>query len=118
MKIIIEKIIKPWGYEQIIEINKKYLLKKLFMKKNNRCSLQYHNKKRETIYVLSGKLRIYIGKKKEKLKSKIYEKGSSITIQPKVIHRMKALTDCLYLEASTPQNKDVVRLSDDYKRVI
>tara|TARA_Y100000590_G_scaffold463615_2_gene630832 strand:- start:293 stop:637 length:345 start_codon:yes stop_codon:yes gene_type:complete len=112
-----KKIIKPWGYEEIIEINKKYLLKKLFMKKNHRCSLQYHNKKKETIYVISGKLKIYIGKKQNNLKSKIYKKGSSITIKPKIIHRMQAVTNCLYLEASTPQNLDVVRLSDDYKRV-
>ena len=55
-----KKIIKPWGYEQIIEINNKYLLKKLYMKKNHRCSLQFHKKKKETIYVLNGKLRIYI----------------------------------------------------------
>ena len=112
-----KKIIKPWGYEKIIEINKKYLLKKLFMKKNHRCSLQFHKKKKETIYILSGKLRIYLGKNKNKLNSKIYKSGNNITIKPKIIHRMKAITNCLYLEASTPQNKDVVRLSDDYKRV-
>ncbi len=112
-----KKIIKPWGFEQIIEINKKYLLKKLFMKKNHRCSLQFHNKKKETIYIISGKLKIYIGKKQNKLKSKIFKKGSSITINPKIIHRMQAITNCLYLEASTPQNSDVVRLSDDYRRV-
>ena len=51
-----------------------------------------------------------------KLKSKIFKKGSNITIEPKVIHRMQAVTNCLYLEASTPQNSDVVRLSDDYNR--
>ena len=26
-------------------------------------------------------------------------------------------TDCFYLEASTPQLKDVVRIEDDYKRL-
>ena len=52
---------KPWGSETVIEINKKYLLKKLHMKKNHRCSLQFHNLKKETIYVLKGKLKITIG---------------------------------------------------------
>ena len=33
-----------------------------------------------------------------------------------MIHRMQAINDCVYLEASTPQIKDVVRLSDDYNR--
>ena len=41
----------------------------------------------------------------------------SITIKPGVIHRMMAVKDSVYLEASTPQNDDVVRLSDDYKRI-
>ena len=108
---------KPWGSETIIEINKKYLLKKLFMKKKHRCSLQFHNFKKETIYVLKGKLNIITGKNKTKLKSKIYNKGQSVTINPKIIHRMEAITDCVYLEASTPQLADVVRIVDDYKRV-
>ena len=112
------KIIKkPWGSETVIEINKRYLLKKLFMKKNHRCSLQFHNYKKETIYVLKGRLKIIIGKNKNKLKSKTYKKGDSITINPKIIHRMEAITDALYLEASTPEMHDVVRIIDDYKRV-
>ena len=31
------------------------------MFKNHRCSLQYHNQKKETIYVLSGQLKIISG---------------------------------------------------------
>ena len=79
------------------------------MKKNHRCSLQFHNKKHETVIVLKGKLRIHSGKNKTKLKSKIYKKYQSLIIPPN-IHRMEAITDCLYLEASTPQLKDLVRL--------
>ena len=30
---------------------------------------------------------------------------------------MKAITNCTYLEASTPEVNDVVRIEDDYKRV-
>ena len=44
------KIIKkPWGSEEIIEINKKFMFKKLYMKKNHQCSLQLHNKKKESV---------------------------------------------------------------------
>ena len=32
------------------------MFKRLFMKKNHQCSLQYHNIKKESIYVISGKL--------------------------------------------------------------
>ena len=110
-------ITKPWGSETIIEINKKYLLKKLYMKKNHRCSLQFHNFKKETIYILKGKLKITTGTNRKNLKSRIYIKGESITIKPKIIHRMEAINDSLYLEASTPELHDVVRIVDDYKRV-
>ena len=114
--MISKKIIKPWGYELLLEKNKKYVLKKLFMKKGHRCSLQYHNKKKETIYVLKGKLKIQVGENKKKLSSRIYNLGETITINPKKIHRMTAITNSTYLEASTPGLSDVVRLSDDYKR--
>ena len=30
---------KPWGYEKHIEINDSYVVKELFMKKDNCCSL-------------------------------------------------------------------------------
>tara|TARA_B110000444_G_C18513325_1_gene443279 strand:- start:37 stop:378 length:342 start_codon:yes stop_codon:yes gene_type:complete len=107
---------KPWGSEEVIEINDKYMVKKLTMKKNHRCSLQYHDIKKETIYVLSGDLKILIGKNKDTLETKVYTAGDNITINPGIVHRMEGITDTIYLEASTPEMEDVVRLSDDYKR--
>jgi len=110
---MLKKTIKPWGYEILLELNSKYVLKKLFIKKNCRCSLQYHNFKVETIYVLSGLLEIEVNSHKKK-----YKKGEFITIKNKIIHRMKSLEkNTLYLEASTPHLKDVIRIEDDYKRI-
>lgn len=108
---------KPWGHEELLEINDNYVLKKLTMHKGHRCSLQYHNIKRETIYVLKGKLRIYTGLSKDLLTSKIFEPSKNITLAPGVIHRMEAIDDCVYLEASTPELTDVVRIADDYERL-
>ena len=105
---------KPWGKEEILEINNKYMLKKLTMFAGRKCSLQYHNYKKETIYILSGKLRIYKGKSETELESKIYLKGESITLEPGQIHRMEGGEDSVYLEARTPEMDDVVRISDDY----
>ena len=107
---------KPWEKEEILELNDKYMLKRLTMNKNCRCSLQYHNNKCETIYVLSGQLKIIEGNDKNNLKFDIYKAGSVITIQPKVIHRMEAVEDSVYLEASTPDTDDTVRIEDDYNR--
>tara|TARA_B100000929_G_scaffold286764_1_gene272430 strand:+ start:703 stop:1044 length:342 start_codon:yes stop_codon:yes gene_type:complete len=107
---------KPWGKEEVIEINDKYMMKKLTMLKGHRCSLQIHNHKKETIYVLSGQLRITSGSDQDNLTGKIYSEGESITISPGVVHRMEGVEDSIYLEASTPEMDDVVRLVDDYER--
>ena len=108
---------KPWGKEEVLEINERYMLKKLTMFAGKKCSLQYHNHKKETIYVLSGKLRIYQGENETKLESKIYLTGDSITLNPGQIHRMEGVEDSVYLEASTPEMDDVVRILDDYNRI-
>ena len=108
---------KPWGKEEILEVNDKYMLKKLTMLAGKKCSLQYHNYKKETIYILSGKLRIYKGKNERELESRIYLSGESITLNPGQIHRMEGVEDSVYLEASTPELDDVVRILDDYDRI-
>ena len=100
----------------MIEINEHYMVKKLTMWKGHRCSLQYHNQKKETIYVLSGQLKIHSGPSENELTVKIYGPNDTITLLPGTIHRMEEVEDCVYLEASTPQMEDVVRIQDDYNR--
>ena len=113
----LKKVEKPWGYEELIECNDKYVVKKIFMKKGNACSIQYHELKTETIVVLSGKLNIYIGDTLENMTVKEYIFGETITIKPYVIHRMEAVDDSLYIESSTNELWDVIRLQDNYNRV-
>ena len=119
-KIKMEKVIhidKPWGYERHLEINDNYVVKELFMKKDNSCSLQYHEKKHETFYLLKGQLKFYVGSDKDNLNTMILNVGEHYTIEPKVIHRMEAIVDSLYLEASTNQLDDVIRIEDKYGRI-
>ena len=110
---------KPWGSETLIECNDRYVVKKLYMKNGECCSLQYHELKRETIYVLSGCLKVYIGPEMDKLEEKIMYPGSYLTIDPFIIHRMEGMLDNThYLETSTHELWDVVRLNDKYNRMI
>ena len=60
------------------------------MKKGNSCSLQYHELKTETIIVLSGVLKISIGKTVDTLEDKLYRFGETVTIPPYTVHRMTA----------------------------
>lgn len=108
---------KPWGKEEILENNNKYVLKKLTMYAGHRCSLQFHKFKKETVFVLSGRLKIIKGSNLNSLEENIYISGDFITIPPKLIHRMEGVEDSVYLEASTSELDDVFRLADDYKRV-
>ena len=107
---------KPWGKEELLEVNGAYMLKRLTMHKGHRCSVQYHEFKTETIYVLSGSLNILSAPQGQPLTSKIYGPNESVTIPVGIVHRMEAVEDCIYLEASTPHLDDVIRLQDDYNR--
>ena len=111
-----EIINKPWGKEEVLEINNNYMLKRLTMFKGHRCSLQFRNKKKETILVISGVLKIIYGDDPKNLNFQLFKPGESFTLDPKVIHRMEAIEESIYIEASTPEMDDVVRLVDDYNR--
>ena len=110
-------IIKPWGKEILIELNDNYAFKEILMKKGTRSSLQSHNKKLETIYVVSG--RIVLEKVSNSGISSFQEYGpnESYTIPPRVKHRVEVMQDARLFEVSTPEIEDVVRHEDDYNRI-
>lgn len=111
--VVIEK---PWGKEELLEKNDRYMFKRLTMKKGHACSLQYHEYKTESVYLLSGRLKIFLGETQEQLEEFELEPHQVITLKPYQVHRMEALSDAVYLEASTPELEDVVRLQDRYQR--
>ena len=111
-----KEVIKPWGKEELLEYNDHYVVKKLFMKAGECCSLQYHELKRETMYVVSGKLKLYIGKDINNLEEKILLPNDYVNVTPYTIHRMEGIEDSVYIETSTNEVWDVVRLEDKYKR--
>lgn len=113
---MLKKINKPWGYELIWAKTEQYVGKILFIKSGEQLSLQYHNKKDETIYILDGRLDLEIKKNGRRILNRM-RKGDSYHIKPGVIHRMKAINDCYVCEVSTPELDDVVRLEDKYGRV-
>jgi mannose-6-phosphate isomerase-like protein (cupin superfamily) len=49
-----KKTDKPWGYEILWAQTKDYVSKIMCIQPHQRMSLQYHDKKEETIYVMSG----------------------------------------------------------------
>ena len=116
---------KPWGHETIWASTDRYVGKILHIKAGQALSVQYHNVKDETVYLLSGELiyRVWdqpvVGgvlppsAKPVDVKLKL---GEAYRITPFTVHQMEAVADCDVLEASTPDLDDVVRLQDRYGR--
>ena len=109
------RVEKPWGYELIWARTERYVGKILHIDKGHALSLQYHERKDETVHVLAGRMRFQTGEG-EKLDERVLGPGESFHIYPHLRHRMIAETDCDILEASTPELDDVVRLEDRYGR--
>ncbi len=112
----VQKILKPWGHEIWFANQSEYSGKILHIKKGHRYSLQFHEKKTETQYLLSGKCKFLIGDDQNSLKEIIMNPGDKLDVYPGMIHRAEALLDCEILEVSTSDLDDVVKLSDDYGR--
>ena len=106
---------KPWGHETIWAHTDRYVGKVLHIKAGHALSVQYHNRKDETIHLLSGEM-IYRVQENGVLTDMRLRAGESYRNEPGVVHQMEAVTDCDVLEASTPDLDDVVRLSDRYGR--
>jgi mannose-6-phosphate isomerase len=111
----IKTVSKPWGHETIWALTDTYVGKILHIKAGQALSVQYHNVKDETVYLLSGNLiyRVWDGDTPQDVDLKI---GMAYRITPGTVHQMEAVTDCDVLEVSTPHLDDVVRLKDRYGR--
>ena len=111
------RVEKPWGHETIWAHTDRYVGKVLHIKAGHALSLQYHERKDETIHLLRGELRFFAGASVESLEEIPLREGDSYHVTPGTVHRMEAVTDVDILEASTPDLDDVVRLQDRYGRV-
>ena len=107
---------KPWGYELLFAHTPKYAGKVIFVKKGHRLSLQYHEQKDETLYIYEGKALLEIEGGGGRMVSRVVQPGECISVSPFTKHRLEAIEDTTFLEASTPELDDVVRVEDDYGR--
>ena len=114
-RVNVVRVPKPWGHETIWAHSDRYVGKILHINAGQELSVQYHNKKDETVHLLSGEIS-YRVKTNDLLEDMRLRVGESFRITPGTVHQMVALTDCDVLEVSTPELNDVVRLSDKYGR--
>ena len=109
-----KKVEHPWGMEETLDCNTKYIVKRIFVKKTKGLGTISHKLTYKTIVILYGCLRIGICDSMHIMRFKDYHVGETVTINPYTIHSIKGIEDSLFLETSTNELFDVNRFSDSY----
>tara|TARA_R100001443_G_scaffold52230_1_gene63933 strand:- start:217 stop:693 length:477 start_codon:yes stop_codon:yes gene_type:complete len=110
------RVEKPWGHELWLELNEHYAYKLIHMKAGNQSSLQWHEKKVETNYVIEGEAEVLLQNEDGTMESRIYKPGQGWCVPLKTKHRVIAKTDYTALECSTAHLNDCIRFEDDSDR--
>ncbi|MEX0935988.1 MAG: cupin [Gemmatimonadota bacterium] len=111
------RVDKPWGYELVWAETDLYVGKLLHVNAGESLSLQFHEEKDETLFLLEGEVLMDLGAGVNSLEPVRFEEGANLRIRPGTLHRIEAVTDATILEASTTELDDVVRIRDRYGRV-
>jgi len=111
----VQRVPKPWGYELIFAKTGRYVGKILHVDQGHSLSLQYHEMKEETLFVVRGELKLTVEWDGDRREMSLRE-GEAFHIPPRLIHRMEAIVDTDVAEVSTTELDDVVRLEDRYGR--
>lgn len=109
------RVAKPWGHEIVFAETERYAGKILHIEPGHCLSLQYHERKDETLYVLKGEVRLSVEIEGAMREIRLVP-GQSHRILPGVRHRMSADAPVDMVEVSSPEIDDVVRLEDRYGR--
>lgn len=111
------KVEKPWGYELILTPPEAPATGKiLHLKAGHRFSLQYHDQKEETLILINGEALLVLEDENGVLQEIKMEQNKGYFIKVLQKHRIKGITGCEILEASTPEIGNTVRIEDDYSR--
>ncbi|MEK7187314.1 MAG: cupin [Patescibacteria group bacterium] len=113
----VKKVPKPWGHEiHWVPDGFPYMGKILHLDAGKQTSLQRHNKKQESWFLMQGEAKIIwdnpVGEMVETMM--LPGQGYSCAIGQK--HRLMGVTDCDIIEISTPEIGITERLEDDYQR--
>ena len=110
------RVDKPWGHELIWTLTDRYCGKVIVIETGRRLSLQYHERKDESIYVLSGRLRLHLEDDDGTMTVRELGPGDSARVPVRRRHRFEAAERVELIEVSTPELDDVIRVEDDFGR--
>ena len=113
----VRRVEKPWGYEiHWTPIDKPYMGKILHINANKRLSLQIHDQKQESWFLIGGRAKAVWDDNSGNLIETELEKGKGYSCLIGQRHRLVGITDCDVVEVSTPEIGITYRLEDDFKR--
>ena len=102
---------RDWGTETLLVLAPgKYTLKRIEMKKGAIGGLQFHRLKDEAGVMISGEMLVRYHVEHNHLAEHICRAGDAFHFPTGAIHQAEALTDCVYIEASTPHFNDRVHV--------
>ncbi len=110
------RVDKPWGHELVWAETDRYVGKVIVVNAGHRLSLQYHERKDESVYVVAGLLRLHLEDEAGALRTYDLGPGDHQHVPTGRRHRFEALETCELIEVSTTELDDVIRIEDDYGR--
>lgn len=109
------KIERYWGTETVNVVSTgNFTLKTIMMKEGQIGGLQYHRRKEECGYIVSGNLLVRYEGPDGHLLEKICKPGDVFHFPKESVHQEVALTDVVIVEASTPFLNDRVRVEKHF----
>jgi quercetin dioxygenase-like cupin family protein len=112
-----QRVEKPWGHELLFTPpGKSYAGKLLHVRAGHRLSLQYHDQKHETILLLHGHALLHADDATGEVHAVEMLPGLGYSIVPGQRHRLEAIEDSDFVEASTPELGITFRIQDDHGR--
>jgi len=113
-----KRIEKPWGYEiHWVPEDAPYMGKVLHVNEGARLSLQVHDKKQESWFIIGGNGSVIWENEKGEMVETVLQPGMGYSTKIGQKHRLKGLEGGAdILEVSTPEAGTTWRLEDDYAR--
>jgi mannose-6-phosphate isomerase len=113
----VKRVEKPWGYElHWVPEGLPYMGKVLHITAGKRLSMQVHDTKQESYFLISGDAKIIWENNQRELIETVLQKGVGYRTSLGQRHRLCGITDCDIIEASSPETGTTWRLEDDYTR--
>jgi mannose-6-phosphate isomerase-like protein (cupin superfamily) len=107
--VIVKKV---WGKEEILVNEPEYCCKKLHLTKQYRCSIHYHEVKKETFILEYGLVFLEIASRHRPEALIVMWPGMSITIEQGECHRFTGIEDSMFIEVSTHDDpEDSIRVT-------